>query len=178
MAFRLNALVTTSEDCEGNTAQWRRQAIVIMQVFFSMDLPTDFVVDVQALQKLVNYLLHTASHLTLKSVSDFLRNIITETTEMSPGQATYLLHQVLNHAKAIADSEKLQIPSLPEKELLQSLADNPALLSDPDEPSSKSGSIILSWFGTNLQSSGLISTTFQWVHKQCALNCGRFTPIV
>ena len=41
MAFQLNALVTTSEDCEGNTAQWRRQARVIMQDFFSMYLPTD-----------------------------------------------------------------------------------------------------------------------------------------
>ena len=59
-----------------------------------------------------------ASHLTLKSVSDFLRNVITEATEMSPGQATYFLHQVLDHVDAIADSEKLQIPSLPEKELL------------------------------------------------------------
>ena len=47
---------------------------------------------------------------------------------MSPGQVTYFLHQVLDHAKAITDSEKLQVPSLLEKELLlQSLADNPAL---------------------------------------------------
>ena len=128
MAFRLNALVTSSEDCEGNTAQWRRQARVIVQDFFSMDLPTDFAVYTQDLQKLVNHLFCMASHLTLKSVSNFLRNVIMEATEMSPGQATYFLLWVLHHAKAITDSEKLQIPSLPEKEcLLQSLADNPAL---------------------------------------------------
>ena len=64
----------------------------------------------------------------LKSASDFISNILIETTEISPGQATYFLHRVLNCAKAITDSEKLQILSFPEKELLlQSLADNPAL---------------------------------------------------
>ena len=128
MAFWLNALVTTSENWEGNTAQWRRQARVIVQDFFSMDLPTDFATHAQALQKSVNHLFCTASHITLKSVSNFVRNILTEATEMSPGQATYFLLRVLKHAEVIADSEKLQVPSFPEKELLlQSLADNPAL---------------------------------------------------
>ena len=69
-----------------------------------------------------------ASHITLKSASDFIRNVLSKATKMTSGQATYFLCQVLKHAKAVADSERVQIPSFPEKELLlPSLADNPAL---------------------------------------------------
>ena len=174
MAFQFNALVTTSENWEGNTAQWRRQARVIVQDFFSTDLPTDFATYTQALQKSVNHLLHTASHITLKSVSDFIRNILTDAT----GQAMYFLHWVLNHAEAVIDSEKLHIPSFPEKELLlQSLADNPAfclvLMNHPASPA-LSSSVGLA----QTQPQGLISTTLWQVHKQCASNCSGFTPIV
>ena len=174
MAFRLNALVTTSENWKCTTAQWRRQARVIVQDFFSTDLPTNFATYTQALQKSVNHWFCTASHLTLKSASDFARNIITEATEMSPGQATYFLHWVLDHAKAITDSEKMQIPSFPEKELLlQSLADNPALclvlMNHPvsPAPSSSVGLALGAHLHQILAGSQAVYIEFQQIHSHC-----------
>ena len=55
MAFHLDALITSSESWEGNASQWRKQARAIIKDL-STDLPTDFAVYTQALQKSVNHL--------------------------------------------------------------------------------------------------------------------------
>ena len=91
MAFRLDGLITSSESWEGNASQWRRQARAIVQDLLTTDLLTDFAVYAQVLQKSVNHLFQTASHITLKSASSYVRNVLSKATEMIPGQATYFL---------------------------------------------------------------------------------------
>ena len=44
MAYRLDALITSSESLEGNASQWRRQARAIIRDLLSTDLLTDFAV--------------------------------------------------------------------------------------------------------------------------------------
>ena len=128
MAFHLDGLIASSESWEGNASQCRKQARAIIKDLLSTDLPPDFAVYVQTHQKSVNHLFQMASHITLKSASDFVRNVLFKATEMTPGQATYILHQVLECTEAIVDSERVQITSFPEKELLlPSFVDNLAL---------------------------------------------------
>ena len=107
-----------------------------------------------------------ANHITLKNASSFIRNVLYEATEMTHGQAMYFLYRVLEHAEAVADSERVQIPLFPEKELLLlHLADNPALyLALMEHPSS---SIFISGFGTSTQPWRPVSITFRQAYQQC-----------